>query len=140
MRKSLSIVAVAGAVLLAGNIAMMPVATAGDALPTDKQCKKLEKPDAATKGWCTMINRKKGNCLACHDVVTKRFPAALPAAGNIGPPMVSMKARFPDKAKLRAQIWDPTVANPKSSMLPYGRHKIISESDIDNIVTFLYTL
>ena len=140
MRKSLSIVAVAGAVLLAGNIAMMPVAIAGDALPTDKECKKLEKPDAATKGWCTMINRKKGNCLACHDVVTKRFPAALPAAGNIGPPMVSMKARFPDKAKLRAQIWDATVANPNSSMLPFGRHKIISESDIDNIVTFLYTI
>ena len=52
MRKSLSIVATAGAVLLAGNIAMMPVATAGDALPTDKQCKKSKPTDAATKGWC----------------------------------------------------------------------------------------
>jgi len=140
MRKSLSIVATAGAVLLAGNIAMMPVATAGDVLPTDKQCKKSKPTDAATKGWCTMINRKKGNCLACHDVVTKRFPAALPASGNIGPPLVSMKARFPDKAKLRAQIWDAGVVNPKTSMLPFGRHKIISESDIDNIVTFLYTI
>jgi len=25
-------------------------------------------------------------------------------------------------------------------MLPFGRHKVISESDIDNIVTFLYTI
>ena len=140
MRKSLSIVSAAGAVLLAGNIAMMPVATAGDALPTDKQCKKSKPTDAATKGWCTMVHRKKGNCLACHDVVTKRWPAALPAAGNIGPPLVSMKARFPDKAKLRAQIWDATVVNPTSSMIPFGRHKVISESDIDNIVTFLYTI
>lgn len=140
MRKTFSLVATAGAALLAGNLVMMPVAVAGDALPTDKECKKLEKPDAATKGWCTMINRKKGNCVACHDVVTKKWPSALPAAGNIGPPLVSMKARFPDKAKLRAQIWDPTVTNPNSSMVPYGRHKALSEGEIDNIVTFLYTI
>ena len=66
MRKTFSIVTTAGAALLAGNLAMMPVAVAGDSLPTDKECKKLDKADAATKGWCTMINRKKGNCLACH--------------------------------------------------------------------------
>jgi sulfur-oxidizing protein SoxX len=140
MRKSLSLVTALGAALLAGNLAMMPAAVAGDSLPTDKQCKDLKDPDAATQGWCTMINRKKGNCLACHDVVTKRFPADLPAAGNIAPPLVSMKTRFPDKAKLRAQIWDATVANPNTSMIPFGRHKVISDKDIDNIVEFLYTL
>ena len=73
MRKTFSIVTTAGAALLAGNLAMMPVAVAGDSLPTDKECGKLEKADAATKGWCTMINRKKGNCLACHDVVTMKM-------------------------------------------------------------------
>ncbi len=140
MRKSFSLVATAGAALLAGNLAMMPVATAGESLPDSKACKKLKDADAATKGWCTMVNRKKGNCLACHDVVTKKWPASLPASGNIGPPLVSMKSRFPDKAKLRAQIWDSTAANPTSSMIPFGRHKVISESDIDNIVTFLYTI
>jgi len=140
MRKSFSLVTTAGAALLACNLAMMPVATAGESLPTDKGCKKLKDADAATKGWCTMVNRKKGNCLACHDVVTKKWPAGLPASGNIGPPLVSMKSRFPDKAKLRAQIWDATAVNPKSSMIPFGRHKVISESDIDNIVTFLYTI
>ena len=140
MRKSLSLVTAAGAALLAGSLAMMPAAVAADALPTDKECAKLDKPDAATKGWCVMVNRKKGNCLACHDVVTKKWPAGLPAAGNIGPPLVSMKARFPDKAKLRAQIWDATVMNPNSSMIPFGRHIALSESDIDNIVTFLYTI
>ena len=140
MRKTFSLVATAGAALLAGNLVMMPVATAGDSLPTDKECKGLKSADAATKGWCTLINRKKGNCLACHDVVTKKWPDGLPASGNIGPPLVSMKTRFPDKAKLRAQIWDPTVINPNSSMLPFGRHKVLSESEIDNIVTFLYTI
>ena len=140
MRKSLSLVTALGAALLAGNLAMMPAASAGDALPTDKQCSKSKPEDALTKGWCVMINRKKGNCLACHDIVTKRFPADFPAAGNIAPPLVSMKARFPDKAKLRAQIWDATVANPNTSMIPFGRHKVISDKDIDNIIEFLYTI
>ena len=140
MRKSLSLVTAVGAALLAGNLAMMPAASAGDALPTDKQCSKSKPEDTLTKGWCVMINRKKGNCLACHDVVTKRFPADFPAAGNIAPPLVSMKTRFPDKAKLRAQIWDATVANPNSSMIPFGRHKVISDKDIDNIIEFLYTI
>ena len=140
MRKSLSLVAAAGAALLAGNLALMPAASAEAPLPTDKQCSKNKPTDNVTKGWCVMINRKKGNCLACHDVITKRFPPDFPAAGNIGPPLVSMKARFPDAAKLRAQIWDPTDLNPNSSMLPFGRHKVISEQDIDNIVEFLYTI
>jgi sulfur-oxidizing protein SoxX len=140
MRKSLSLVAAAGAALLAGNLALMPAASAEAPLPTDKQCSKNKPTDNVTKGWCVMINRKKGNCLACHDVITKRFPPDFPAAGNIGPPLVSMKARFPDAAKLRAQIWDPTEINPNSSMLPFGRHKVISEQDIDNIVEFLYTI
>jgi sulfur-oxidizing protein SoxX len=140
MRKSFSLIATAGAALLAGNLAMMPVAVAGDSLPNEKECKKSKPTDAVTKGWCTMVIRKKGNCVACHDVVTKKWPASLPEAGNAGPPLVSMKARFPDKAKLRAQIWDATAANPKSFMPPFGRHKVISESEIDNIVTFLYTI
>ena len=140
MRKSLSFVTAAGAALIASSLAMMPAAVAGDKLPTDKECGKLKDADAATQGWCVMINRRKCNCLACHDVVTQKWPDALPASGNIGPPLVSMKARFPDKAKLRAQIWDATVANPHSSMVPFGKHKVLSESDIDNIVTFLYTI
>lgn len=61
-------------------------------------------------------------------------------AGNMGPPLVAMKARFPDKAKLRAQIWDATVANPNTAMPPFGKHKILSEKDIDLIVEFIHTL
>ena len=51
-----------------------------------------------------------------------------------------MKARFPDKAKLRAQVWDPQVANPGTRMPPFGKHKILSEKEIDAIVEYLYTL
>jgi sulfur-oxidizing protein SoxX len=60
--------------------------------------------------------------------------------GNIGPPLIAMKARFPDKAKLRAQIWDATVANPNSIMIPFGRVKALSEEEIDMVVEYIYTL
>lgn len=115
-------------------------AVAQEYLPTDKQCRSLENPDAATQGWCAAINRRKGNCLACHNIATNRWPSTLPPGGNVGPPLVSMKKRYPDKAKLRAQIWNALDANPHSVMPPFGKNKIISEQDIDNIVEFLLTI
>jgi sulfur-oxidizing protein SoxX len=79
-------------------------------------------------------DRRKGNCLACHVAGDGELP------GNIGPPLVAMKARFPDKAKLRAQIWDPQVANPNTSMPPYGRNLILTDEEIDKVVEWVYTL
>ncbi|HHJ13204.1 MAG TPA: sulfur oxidation c-type cytochrome SoxX [Gammaproteobacteria bacterium] len=86
------------------------------------------------QGKAIAFNRKKGNCLACHQIEGGSL------AGNIGPPLIAMKARFPDKSKLRAQIWDATKANPNTIMPPFGRHKILSESEIDKVVEFIYTL
>ena len=60
--------------------------------------------------------------------------------GNIGPALVNMKARYPDKAKLRAQISDATTTNPNTIMPPYGKHKILSKSELDKVVEFVYTL
>jgi sulfur-oxidizing protein SoxX len=77
---------------------------------------------------------KKGNCLACHQI------EGGDASGNIGPPLLMMKQRFPDKAKLRAQIYDATVANPNSMMPPFGRHGALSDAEIDKIAEFIYTL
>ena len=86
------------------------------------------------KGKAVAFDRKKGNCLACHMTGDGTLP------GNIGPPLIGMKARFPDKAKMRAQIWDPTVANPDSIMIPFGRSRVLSEEEIDQIVAYIYTL
>ena len=80
------------------------------------------------------FNRKKGNCLACHKI------AGGSLEGNIGPELVNMKARYPDKAKLRAQIWDATANNPNTIMPPFGKHKIVSEEELDKIVEFIYSL
>ena len=86
------------------------------------------------KGKNVAFDRKKGNCLACHAMDDGTLP------GNIAPPLVSMKLRYPDKAKLRAQIWDATVANPNTIMPPFGRHQIITEEEIDQVVEYVYTL
>jgi sulfur-oxidizing protein SoxX len=51
-----------------------------------------------------------------------------------------MQARYPDKAKLRAQIWDATAANPESAMVPFGRMQVLTEAEIDKIVEYIWTL
>jgi len=89
---------------------------------------------AIEKGKAVAYDRKKGNCLACHAMDDGTLP------GNIGPPLISMKLRFPDKAVLRAQIWDSTVNNPNTIMIPFGRHGVLSEAEIDQIVEYVYTL
>ena len=90
--------------------------------------------DSVEKGRSVAFDRKKGNCLACHMIQGGSLP------GNIGPPLSAMKARFPDKAMLRAQIWDATVKNPNSLMPPFGKHAVLSEGEIDLIVEFVHSL
>lgn len=79
-------------------------------------------------------SRKKGNCLACHVMGSGESP------GTIGPPLVSMKARFPKREDLKAQLYDSTVRNPVSMMPPFGKHKILSDAEIEQVVDFVLTL
>lgn len=83
------------------------------------------------------FDNRRGNCLACH--ATPSDPKAVTMT-NIAPPLVVMKARFPDRAKLREQIWDASKANPRSAMPPFGKHKILTEQEIDKVVDYIYTL
>jgi len=80
------------------------------------------------------FDRKKGNCLACHMIDDGDM------SGNIGPPLVTMKIRFPDRAVLKAQIWNSTAKNPSSIMPPFGKHYILSNSEIEEVIDYLYTL
>jgi len=126
MRKLPSILTTAGSVLaLAGSLTL---------LPTSSLAAEAQAASVVDQGKELAFDRKKGNCLACHQIEGGSLP------GNIGPPLIAMKARFPDKAKLRAQIWDATKANPNTIMPPFGRQQIMSESEIDKVVEFVYTL
>jgi sulfur-oxidizing protein SoxX len=49
-----------------------------------------------------------------------------------------MRARFPDRAELRAQIWDPTVRNPYTVMPPFGKHGVLTERQIDLVLDYIY--
>jgi L-cysteine S-thiosulfotransferase len=124
MRKTVkNTVAAASALMIAmGSLSLMPnVASAAGA-------------SAIEDGKKIAFHRKKGNCLACHKI------AGGSLEGNIGPALVNMKARYPDKAKLRSQIFDATQTNPNTIMPPFGKHKIISKSELDKVVEFIYSL
>ena len=90
--------------------------------------------DAVAQGKKLAFDRKKGNCLGCHVIEGGDLP------GNIGPPLIAMKARFPKKEDIRAQIFDATVRNPHTVMPPFGKHRILSDKEIDLIADFIYTL
>jgi sulfur-oxidizing protein SoxX len=90
--------------------------------------------DRLAAGKQLTMARKKGNCLACHVIDDGELP------GDIGPPLMYMQQRFPDRAQLRAQIWDATVRNPDTRMPPFGRHRILSEAEIDLIVDYIHSL
>jgi sulfur-oxidizing protein SoxX len=94
-------------------------------------------PKKEETGKDIAFNNRKGNCLACHGMPTVPDAAS---TGLYGPPLIAMSARYPDKAKLRAQIWDATVANPSSSMIPFGKHGVLTEAEIDKVTDFVYGL
>ena len=105
------------ALVLAGQAAVEP--------PADQRL---------AEGKRLAMARDKGNCLACHAIADGELP------GTLGPPLLYMQQRFPDRAALRAQIWDATVRNPNTIMPPFGRHRILGEYEIELIVDYIYSL
>ena len=87
-----------------------------------------------TEGEKLATERSKGNCLACHMIEDGELP------GDLGPPLLAMKVRFPNREALEEQICDATVRNPNSRMPPFCRHGILTEAEVELIVDYLYTL
>jgi sulfur-oxidizing protein SoxX len=85
-------------------------------------------------GKSLAMERSKGNCLACHSIEDGELP------GTIGPPLLAMKVRFPERDKLTRQICDATIRNPDSRMPPFCRHRILTQDEVELIVDYLYTL
>lgn len=119
MRKPAKLIFAASAVVALLSVTLAPI-TASAA--------------SAEEGKKIAENRKKGNCVSCHAYEGANMP------GNTAPPLVAMKARYPDKAKLRAQIYDPTKANPNTIMPPFGKHGILSDKEIDAVTEWVLTL
>lgn len=122
MRITAHITTTASIIALIGSLGLAPSVASAD-----------EAADIA-KGKEISFDRKKGNCLACHQIEGGTL------AGNIGPPLVAMKARFPDYDKLRAQIYDARDNNPNTIMIPFGPHNVLSEKEIDLVTKYIHTL
>ncbi|EIJ34661.1 sulfur oxidation c-type cytochrome SoxX [Thiothrix nivea] len=129
MRKFFRILAITASVsVLAVSAGFQSAYAADDAKQEEK------KMTPADEGKEIAFDRKLGNCLACHMI------AGGDMTGNIGPPLIGMAARFPDKEKLRAQIYDARVANPDTIMIPFGPMGVLNDEQIDKVVEYISTL
>lgn len=115
------------AVLIAVSVAAIPLTVRAE--PNDGQ--------KVAAGSRLVQETNKGNCLACHAMPSD--PDAITST-NIGPPLLSMKARFPDRERLRRQIWDAEAINPDTVMPPFGRNRILTGEEIELVIDYLYTL
>lgn len=134
--------ALAGVALVALLAATAPAAQAAGLVSLTGQS-----GDAAN-GRKLVIDRKKGNCLACH---------AMPIPeeqdhGKIGPDLSEVAARL-DEAELRQRIIDSKVINPDTVMPAFhkteGLHRvakarvdtpILTAQEVEDVVAYLLTL
>ena len=80
------------------------------------------------------FDRGKGNCLTCHVIKGGDLP------GSIGPELVDIKSKYPNRDDLVAILHDETKRNPLTVMPPFGRNRILTEKEINAVVDFLQTL
>ena len=105
------------------------------------------KPGDPVNGKKLAINRKKGNCLACHvmPIPKEQFH------GEVGPDISDVGSHFTE-AQLRLRLVDAKALNPDTIMpafLKAGTHDvlkkfdgktILSPQDIEDIIAYLVTL
>lgn len=126
MKKFTSVITTAGtAALLAAGMSFSGAATAQDAGLSD----------SAKKGKEIAFARGEGNCLACHQIKGGNL------AGNIGPALIAMKARYPEREDLVEVIYDPRKKfGDQTIMMPIGANNFLTDEQISQVVDFLYTL
>ena len=127
MKRKLLAAVLGASVALAALVAAQAQPAPAAAAPTGKPASIEMNPAVLVE------NNNLGNCFACHAVVN--HPDIV--AGNIAPPFVAMKARFPDRAKLRAIISDEQANNPDTIMPPFGRNKVLTAEQIDAIADYI---
>ena len=84
------------------------------------------------EGQKLAFDRSKGNCLTCHVIKGGNLP------GSIGPELIDIKSKYPNREDLVAIITDETLRNPLTVMPPFGRNRILTEKEIHHRVDFLF--
>ena len=106
------------------------------------------KPGEAANGRKVAINRKKGNCLACHKmpIPEQQFH------GEVGPDLAGVGSRY-SVGEIRLRVVNPKILNEATIMPSFyrtdGYHRvlknfkgksIISAQEVEDIVAYLVTL
>jgi sulfur-oxidizing protein SoxX len=89
---------------------------------------------SVAEGQKLAFDRGKGNCLTCHKIKGGDLP------GTIGPELIDLKSKYPNRDDLVAIVTDETKRNPLTVMPPFGRNRILTEKEINAVVDFLQTL
>ena len=143
---SLAIIGIGALLTLSGTAdAAEKYTIANNAIPASL----TGKPGDPANGRKIAIDRRKGNCLACHAI------SAIPEQqfhGNVGPALDGVGAIY-SEAELRLRVANPKVLNPDTMMPSFyrttGFHRvqkiwegksIISAQEVEDVVAFLKTL
>jgi sulfur-oxidizing protein SoxX len=107
-----------------------------------------EAPGDAVRGREVAINRKQGNCLACHILPIPEQPFH----GEVGPDLSEAGSAY-SAGELRLRIVNPKVVNPDTIMPAFyrtdGFHRvtekfqgksILTAQQVEDVIAYLMTL
>jgi sulfur-oxidizing protein SoxX len=145
----LAIGLVSAAVLLAGKASSAQELVAYNIVDEISIPKPLtDQPGDPVKGREVAINRKKGNCLACHvmPIPEQSFH------GEIGPDLTGVGSRY-KIGELRLRVVDPKTLNPDTMMPAFyrkdGFHRvakkfegktILGPQEVEDLLAYLMSL
>ena len=105
-------------------------------------------PGDAENGRKVAIDRRKGNCLACHVMPIPDQPFH----GQVGPDLAGVGSRY-DAGELRLRVVNPKFVNPDTIMPAFyradGFHRVLkgfegesvlTAQEVEDVVAYLATL
>lgn len=142
------VLAVAGLVSIQSAIAgghMVKYKIEGDAIKASL----TGKAGDPAKGKMVAVNRKKGNCLACHAISDLKDQ---PFHGDVGPSLDGVAGRY-SEGELRLRIVNPKTAHEDTIMPSFykadGFHRslkkfkgksVLTAQEVEDVVAYLMTL
>lgn len=126
---------------------LVPYTVVGDAIPQSL----TGKPGDPAAGLKVVLNRKQGNCLACHNIPLPGGKAAY-APGNVGPPLNGVGGAL-SAGELRLRVVNSKLVDPATIMPAYYRvsglydvdpkfagKPMLTAQQVEDVVAFLTTL
>jgi sulfur-oxidizing protein SoxX len=149
MPKTKTLVSAFAAILLMAGTASADELAKYDVIDMAIPTSLTGKAGDAAAGEKVFINRKLGNCLACHQVTALK---AQPFHGLIGPTLDGVAERY-NEGQLRLQVVNAKAINPDTIMPAFyrteGLHRVLDKFEgkgiltagqVEDVVAYLKTL